>query len=538
MKQKKKLSILFFSIIFTFILLFPFTSVSQVSAASSATPAKVTLRSVNASAYNKVTVKWKAASNATSYKVYYKESKAAKWTKIKTINSSKTSYTHISSTAYPLTPGKTYYYTVRGYNSSSKKSGSYNTTGIKVTIPGKPSKVTVSSVTATAANKVQIKWNTATDCTEYRIYYKTQNASSWTMIGKVSSSKTSYTHTSSTSYPLKAGTTYSYRVRAYNSTSKAFSSYASKSIVMPGKPGKVTLKSVSSTAPDKVTIKWKAASNVTAYSIYYKKSGASNWTKIASVSSSKTSYTHTSSKSFPLKSGETYAYTVRGYNSTLKLSGSYDTTGLYVTVPIDADAMAKEVFRLTNIERAKVGVEPLTYSEEIQEAAMLRAKEISTYFSHTRPDGSSCDTVFDDFNLTFFSGENIAGYGIFSAQSAMNSWMNSQGHKENILYPDHKYMGVGFYQRSDGMCFWVQNFAYENPTLKVTITFDANGGSKTRSYTLPYGDVLYFDTVPTPTRKGYTFIGWAHDGEIVDDVYDGIYCYSSYTFYAQWEKNS
>lgn len=114
MKQKKKLSILFFSIIFTFILLFPFTSVSQVSAASSTTPAKVTLRSVNAVAYNKVTVKWKAASNATSYNVYYKESGAAKWIKIKNINSSKTSYTHISSAAYPLTPGKTYYYTVRG----------------------------------------------------------------------------------------------------------------------------------------------------------------------------------------------------------------------------------------------------------------------------------------------------------------------------------------------------------------------------------------------------------------------------------------
>lgn len=537
MKQKKKLSILFFSIIFTFILLFPFTSVSQVSAASSTTPAKVTLRSLNASAYNKVTVKWKAASNATSYNVYYKESGAAKWTKIKNISSSKTSYTHISSAAYPLTPGKTYYYTVRGYNSSSKKSGSYNTTGIKVTIPGKPSKVTVSSVTATAANKVQIKWNTATDCTEYRIYYKTQNASSWTMIGKVSSSNTSYTHTSSTSYPLKAGTTYSYRVRAYNSTSKAFSSYASKSIVMPGKPGKVTLKSVSSATSDKVTIKWKAASNVTSYSIYYKKIGASTWTKITSVSSSKTSYTHTSSKSFPLKSGDTYAYTVRGYNSTLKLLGSYDTTGLYVTIPIDADAMAKEVFRLTNIERAKVGLEPLIYSEEVQEAAMLRAKEISTFFSHTRPDGSSCDTVFNDFKLTCFSGENIAA-GQTSPKQVMTSWMNSQGHKENILYPDHKYMGVGFYQSSDGFCFWVQNFAYENPTLKVTITFDANGGSKTRSYTLPYGDVLYFDTVPAPTRKGYTFIGWVDEDGFGDADYAGIRCYFPHTFYAQWKKNS
>lgn len=535
MKPRKKLSTLFLAIIFTFVMLLPITGLSQVSAASSATPAKVTLRSVTASAYNKVTVKWKTASNATNYKIYYKESGATKWTQIASVNSSKTSYTHTSSTKYPLTPGKTYYYTVRGYNSVSKVSGSYNKNGIAAKIPGKPSKVTVSSVTATATNKVQIKWNTATDCTEYRIYYKTESASSWKMIQKVSSSKTSYTHTSSSSYPLKAGTTYTYRVRAYNSTSKAFSSYASKSIVMPGKPGKVTLKSISSTASNKVTLKWKAASNATAYRIYYKEAGASRWKKIASVSSSKTSYTHTSSTSSPLKSGTTYVYTVRGYNSALDLLGSYDTTGLYVTMPIDADAMAKEVFRLTNIERTKAGVAPLTYSEEIQEAAMLRAKEISTYFSHTRPNGTLCDTVFSEFNIGCFSGENITGGGVFTAEEAVTAWMNSSGHKENMLYDGHLYMGVGFYQASDGMCYWVQNFAYEDPNLKVTIYFDTNGGSQNFSYSLPYGELLYFSTVPTPTRKGYTFIGWS---DSYGDIYEGVYCYCSHTFYAQWEKNS
>lgn len=537
MKQKKKLFILFLSILFTFTLLLPFTSLSQVSAAST-TPAKVTLRSVNASAYNKVTVKWNAASNVTSYNVYYKESGAAKWTKITNVNKSKTSYTHISSAKYTLTPGKTYYYTVRGYNSTSKKSGSYNTTGMKVTIPGKPSKVTVSSVTATAANKVKLKWNAATNCTEYYIYYKTKNASSWTRIGKVSGSKTSYTHTSSSSFPLKAGTTYSYRVRAYNNTSKAFSSYASKSIVMPGKPGKVTLKSASSTASNKVTIKWKAASNATSYRIYYKKADASKWTKIASVSSSKTSYTHTGSSSYPLKSNTTYVYTVRGYNSSLKLLGSYDTTGLYVTTLADTDAMAKEVFRLTNIERAKAGLAPLIYSEEIQEAAMLRAKEVSTYFSHTRPNGTYCDTVFSEFNLVCFSGENLAGGGILSAESAIETWMNSPGHKANILESYHKYIGVGVYQLSNDIFFWVQNFAYEDPTLKITIYFDANGGSKDYSCTLPFGEILYFNTVPTPTRKGYTFLGWAEaDGSFNPD-YTGIYCYCSLTLYAKWEKNS
>lgn len=93
-------------------------------------------------------------------------------------------------------------------------------------------------------------------------------------------------------------------------------------------PGKVTLTQISSPAYNKINIKWNRTSNATHYKIYYKKAGTSQWTSLATVSGSTTSYTHTSSKSRPVTPGQKYTYTVRGYNSKYKTYGSYDSRGL------------------------------------------------------------------------------------------------------------------------------------------------------------------------------------------------------------------
>ena len=93
-------------------------------------------------------------------------------------------------------------------------------------------------------------------------------------------------------------------------------------------PGKVTLTQISSPAYNKINIKWNRTSNATHYKIYYKKAGAGQWTSLATVSGSATSYTHTSSKSRPVTPGQKYTYTVRGYNSRYKTYGSYDSRGL------------------------------------------------------------------------------------------------------------------------------------------------------------------------------------------------------------------
>lgn len=197
-----------------------------------------------------------------------------------------------------------------------------------------PGKVSISSVEATASNKVVINWKQVSNATEYRIYYRQGNTTKWKKIAKVDSSKASYTHISSTKYPLTAGKKYYYTVRAYNKNSQKLGSYdkTGKAVTMLV-PNKVKLVSATVTAADKVTIKWQAAMNATSYRIYYKEKGTSKWIKIMNVGSDVFSYTHFNSAARPLTPGKTYIYTVRAYNMSVKKWGGYDKTGKTVTIP-------------------------------------------------------------------------------------------------------------------------------------------------------------------------------------------------------------
>ena len=100
------------------------------------------------------------------------------------------------------------------------------------------------------------------------------------------------------------------------------------------KPGRVTLRKISSPAYNQIKITWKKASNATNYVIFYKKQGARKWTKLKVLSSKTTSYTHKSSRKYPIVVGQKYTYTVRGYNNKAKKYGSYNTRGLTArTIP-------------------------------------------------------------------------------------------------------------------------------------------------------------------------------------------------------------
>lgn len=116
-----------------------------------------------------------------------------------------------------------------------------------------------------------------------------------------------------------------------------------------------------------------------------------------------------------------------------------------------------QVFSLVNSERAKYGLSPLTYDSTLQEAADIRAVEIKSLFSHTRPNGQSCFTALDEVGYSYRkAGENIA-YGQRSAKEVMDAWMNSEGHRANIL-GDYDYIGIGVYE-SGGVIYWSQFFA-------------------------------------------------------------------------------
>ncbi len=121
---------------------------------------------------------------------------------------------------------------------------------------------------------------------------------------------------------------------------------------------------------------------------------------------------------------------------------------------------ASKVIEIVNQERAKENRSALKYDAELEKAAMARAKELEALFSHTRPDGSSCFTVLGEYGISYSgAGENIAA-GQRSPEEVMNSWMNSQGHRENIMQESYEKIGVGHYQGQDGTQYWVQLFIY------------------------------------------------------------------------------
>lgn len=126
-------------------------------------------------------------------------------------------------------------------------------------------------------------------------------------------------------------------------------------------------------------------------------------------------------------------------------------------------AYASEVLRLVNIERAKVGAAPLVLDEALCNAANMRAIEMdySGKFSHTRPDGSDCFTVFSFCNISFYTcGENIAA-GYVTPADVVDGWMHSEGHKANILNASYTKMGLGYSTGGGGEYgrYWAQEFA-------------------------------------------------------------------------------
>ena len=116
-----------------------------------------------------------------------------------------------------------------------------------------------------------------------------------------------------------------------------------------------------------------------------------------------------------------------------------------------------EVVRLVNAERAKQGLSALKVSTTVQSAAQVRAKEIKQSFSHTRPNGSSCFTALTEAGVSYRgAGENIA-YGQSTPAAVMNAWMNSEGHRANIMNGSFTTIGVG-YTVINGTPYWTQMF--------------------------------------------------------------------------------
>ena len=119
--------------------------------------------------------------------------------------------------------------------------------------------------------------------------------------------------------------------------------------------------------------------------------------------------------------------------------------------------LASQIVAICNEYRVAEGLEPLTEDPELDALAQIRAEEIVVYFEHERPDGSDCFTVMKDYKCTL-CGENIAA-GQGNPKEVVDAWMDSEGHRANIMNKDFKRIGIGYSAGGEFGAYWAQLFA-------------------------------------------------------------------------------
>ena len=183
----------------------------------------------------------------------------------------------------------------------------------------------------------------------------------------------------------------------------------------------------------------------------------------------------------PAMAAETQEYTVKSGDSMWKIASKFQVgiseiisanpqiknpsliyPGQKVSIPTlsDVKAIENKVVELVNRQRVNAGLIPLTVNWQLSRVARYKSDDmaIKGYFSHTSPTYGSPFKMMEDFGLRFSSaGENIA-YGQTTPEQVMNAWMNSPGHKANILSPNFTEIGVGYSKNSSGVCYWTQMF--------------------------------------------------------------------------------
>lgn len=481
------------------ILLMPAT----IQAASA--PGTVKLSSISAPAYNKINVKWKKTSGATHYIVYYKKEGTKKWAKIKTLDNSKSSYTHTSSKKYPIVVGQKYTYTVKAYNKKTKKSGSYNKKGL--TAYTKPAMVK----NIKAAYKdgiVTLTWDKAAGADKYLVYRKDNGK--WKMLALKNS--LSYEDAA-----YKKGEVNTYMVRGYYSGKKTKGNYDKDgvSVKVPADAAKPTEKPEPTEKP---VIPTPTATPSP------KPTKVPDPTETPKPTEKPATPTPKPVTPKPTKAPEPTEKPVTPTPTATPTEKPVTPTPTATPIPtatptpspepeMSVEEMASEVIRLTNIERVKAGRSPLQYHAGLQRAAMVRAEEITRKFSHIRPDGTDSSTALYENGVACDGGENIAA-GQKTPEAVVRAWMNSSGHKATMMQQSITHIGVGVCKSPiTGQWLWVQDFS-SNPDLKGTVIFDADGGvfnsngSNTLAITGPVDKIIRMSEIEVPSREGYTFAGW------------------------------
>jgi uncharacterized YkwD family protein len=169
---------------------------------------------------------------------------------------------------------------------------------------------------------------------------------------------------------------------------------------------------------------------------------------------------------YKVSKGDTFWYIAQryglDYKKLMQLNPTVQPTNMHVGEVIRLKASAsspsnfeEQVVQLVNQQRAKAGLKSLTHRADVKNVAQKKAQDMinSNYFSHTSPNYGSPFDMLKTFGISYsYAGENIAK-GQKTPQEVMNAWMNSSGHRANILKPQYDAIGVGYYHGA-----WVQMF--------------------------------------------------------------------------------
>ena len=154
---------------------------------------------------------------------------------------------------------------------------------------------------------------------------------------------------------------------------------------------------------------------------------------------------------------KTYIRLIYPQTSNSGESSSSGTTSQ--TQDDDLTSDEKEVFDLINNQRTAQGLSKLEIDDELQNVARVKAKDMvdNNYFSHNSPTYGTPFNMIKNFGISYkAAGENIAGNS--SNQGAVNAWMNSEGHRANILSNNYNYTGIGVVKSPTYGKIYVQMF--------------------------------------------------------------------------------
>lgn len=135
--------------------------------------------------------------------------------------------------------------------------------------------------------------------------------------------------------------------------------------------------------------------------------------------------------------------------------------GQRLTIPtVTTTAQENEVIRLVNVQRSKAGLQQLKTNWQLCRVARYKSADMANkgYFAHNSPTYGTPFKMMESFGLRFSSaGENIA-YGQRTPAEVMNGWMNSPGHRNNIMSASYTEIGVGLAKNKSGVSYWTQQF--------------------------------------------------------------------------------